>query len=137
MQSKHLCIIEAVASVLFADLENGEPDLLLRRTSLSLYTCNRVRIFFFPMQSLSFLFQRYLRMLVLCFPPPGFFLFTCLLNAPLLQFVDYEPLECVDVEPYSSLSHFSTSIFDKISLGQPSIILGTFLDSGKGFSCAI
>ncbi|XP_031744651.1 uncharacterized protein LOC105436063 isoform X2 [Cucumis sativus] len=71
MQSKHLCIIEAVASVLFADLENGEPDLLLRRTSLSLYTCNRVRIFFFPMQSLSFLFQRYLRMLVLCFPPPA------------------------------------------------------------------
>uniref|UniRef100_A0A0A0K4V1 Uncharacterized protein n=1 Tax=Cucumis sativus TaxID=3659 RepID=A0A0A0K4V1_CUCSA len=70
MQSKHLCIIEAVASVLFADLENGEPDLLLRRTSLSLYTCNREKIFFFPMQSLSFLFQRYLRMLVLCFPPP-------------------------------------------------------------------
>ncbi|TYK23306.1 hypothetical protein E5676_scaffold142G003640 [Cucumis melo var. makuwa] len=57
MQSKHLCRIEAVASILLADLENGEVGLVLRRTSLSLYTCNRVRIFFFPMQSISFLFS--------------------------------------------------------------------------------
>lgn len=72
-------------------------------------------------------------MLVLCSPSPGFSLITCLLNAPLLQFADYEPLECVGLEPYGSFSHFSTSIFDKISLGQPSIILGTFLDSVRAF----
>lgn len=69
----HLPIAEAMASILLAHLENGELGLVLHRTRSSIYTCNRVRIFFLPIHSINFLFSEMSRDARAVFPTSRFF----------------------------------------------------------------